>query len=85
MFLVTLVSNLGLMWVCVEMTTLASAFLVGFHTTKKAIEAAWKYVIICSVGIVLALIGVILFYYALNTGTGANDLFHERIQLSASK
>ncbi|HAF96081.1 MAG: hypothetical protein A2021_01640 [Elusimicrobia bacterium GWF2_52_66] len=74
MFLVTLVENLGLMWVCVEMTTLASAFLVGFHTTKKAIEAAWKYVIICSVGLVLALIGVILFYYALNTGTGAKTL-----------
>jgi len=70
MFLVTLAENLGLMWVYVETTTLASAFLVGFHTTKKAIEAAWKYVIICSVGLVLALLGVILFRYAQGGGTG---------------
>jgi hydrogenase-4 component F len=83
MFLVTLVENLGLMWVCVEMTTLASAFLVGFHTTKKAIEAAWKYVIICSVGLVLALVGVILFYYALNTGTGAKTLDWNEMLLHA--
>jgi len=84
MFLVTLVENLGLMWVCVEMTTLASAFLVGFHTTKKAIEAAWKYVIICSVGIVLALIGVILFYYALNAGAGGKTLNWDEMLLRAA-
>ena len=56
--------NLGLLWVSIEMTTLASAFLVGFYNNKKSVEAAWKYIIICSVGISLALLGTILLYYA---------------------
>ncbi|MDD5131267.1 MAG: hydrogenase 4 subunit F [bacterium] len=64
MFLVPLVNNLGLMWVAIEMTTLVSAFLVGFYNTKKSVEAAWKYIIICSAGIIFALLGTILFSYA---------------------
>ncbi len=64
MFLVPAVDNLGLLWVAVEMTTLVSAFLVGFYNTKKSVEAAWKYIIICSVGIIFALLGTILFSYA---------------------
>lgn len=64
MFLVPAVDNLGLLWVAVEMTTLISAFLVGFYNTKKSVEAAWKYIIICSVGIIFALLGTILFSYA---------------------
>lgn len=58
------VNNMGMMWVAIEMTTLISAFLVGFYNNKRSIEAAWKYIIICSVGIALALLGTILFYYA---------------------
>ncbi|MDD5109004.1 MAG: proton-conducting transporter membrane subunit [Candidatus Omnitrophica bacterium] len=64
MFLVPAVNNLGILWVAVEMTTLISAFLVGFYNTKKSVEAAWKYIIICSVGIIFALLGTILFSYA---------------------
>ncbi len=45
------VDNLGLLWVGVEATTLASALLVGFYRTKAALEAAWKYLILCTVGI----------------------------------
>ncbi|NLM21207.1 MAG: hydrogenase 4 subunit F [Peptococcaceae bacterium] len=56
------VNNLGLMWIAIEATTLASAFLVGFDNNKYALEAAWKYVIICSVGIAIAFLGIILFY-----------------------
>ncbi len=67
MYLVTVLNNMGLVWVAVEMTTLVSAFLVGFHNDKTSIEAAWKYIIICSVGITLALFGTILFYYAMST------------------
>lgn len=63
----TMVNNLGLVWVAIEITTLVSAFLVGFYNTKRSIEAAWKYIIICSVGISLALLGTILFYYAAST------------------
>ncbi len=64
MFFVPAVNNLGMMWVAIEMTTLISAFLVGFYNNKESVEAAWKYIIICSVGIIFALLGTILFSYA---------------------
>ena len=64
MFLVPMVTNLAMVWIAIEMTTLTSAFLVGFYNTKASIEAAWKYIIICSVGIIFALFGTIIFYYA---------------------
>lgn len=53
------VKNMGIMWIAIEATTLASVFLVGLHGDKPALEAAWKYIIICSVGITLALMGII--------------------------
>jgi hydrogenase-4 component F len=85
MLLVTVVNNLGLMWVAIEMTTLISAFLVGFHNTKNAVEAAWKYIIICSVGIVLALLGTILFSYAFLFSTGLKSLNWTEIMVFAGK
>ncbi|MGM9993119.1 MAG: proton-conducting transporter membrane subunit [Candidatus Avigastranaerophilus sp.] len=53
-------TNLGITWVFIEATTLASAYLIYFHKTKHSIEAAWKYVFICSIGIALAFVGIIL-------------------------
>lgn len=70
MYFVTVVNNLGMLWVAIEMTTLVSAFLVGFYNNKRSIEAAWKYIIICSVGITLALLGTILFYYTASRDGG---------------
>lgn len=64
MVLALTTQNMGLMWIAVEATTLASAFLVGFYNNKKSIEAAWKYIIICSVGIAFALLGIIFLYYS---------------------
>jgi len=64
MFCVPAVNNLGMLWVAIEMTTLISAFLVGFYNSKESVEAAWKYIIICSVGIAFALLGTILYSYA---------------------
>jgi hydrogenase-4 component F len=64
MFFVPAMNNLGMLWVAIEMTTLISAFLVGFYNKKESVEAAWKYIIICSVGIIFALLGTILFSYA---------------------
>ncbi len=64
MILTTITQNIGVMWISIEATTLASAFLVGFYNNKKSIEAAWKYIIICSVGISFALIGIVLLYYS---------------------
>lgn len=63
--IVTIISqNLGVMWIAIEATTLASAFLVGFYNNRKSIEAAWKYIIVCSVGIAFALLGIVLVYYS---------------------
>ncbi len=63
MFVAAMVDNLGHLWVAIEMTTLASTFLVGFYNNKTSVEAAWKYLIICSVGITIALLGTVLLYY----------------------
>lgn len=73
MLAVLVVENLGLMWVGVEATTLATTLLVAFYFNRSALEAAWKYVMVCNVGILFALLGTILLYYAqLNAGaTGA--------------
>jgi hydrogenase-4 component F len=62
MLLVPLVDNLGVMWVAVESTTLASVLLVTFYRQKTSFEAGWKYIIIGSVGISLALFGTIITY-----------------------
>ncbi len=65
-------SNLGLMWVFAEATTLTSVYLIYMSGTKASLEAAWKYLFICSIGIALAFVGVIF----LSIGTGnLNSLF----------
>ena len=70
MFGVVVVNNLGLMWVAIEATTLVSALLVAFKFTRTSLEAAWKYVMVCTVGICLALLGTILVYYIQLTCVG---------------
>ena len=62
MIAVCIVSSFGMMWIAVEATTLVSAFLVGFYKKGPSTEAAWKYLLICTVGITLALVGIILIY-----------------------
>ncbi len=64
MLLAVLAANLGVMWVAVEATTIATTFLVGHRRTDRALEASWKYVVICSVGIALAFLGTVLLYFA---------------------
>ena len=59
---VCLSSNLGLLWIMMEATTLASALLVGFYNTEGGVEAGWKYLIVCTVGIAFALFGTIILY-----------------------
>ena len=70
-------NNLGLSWVLVEATTLASAYLIYFSKTKTSIEAAWKYVFICSIGIALAFVGIILLTIA--TGDLSSLNFYDLI------
>ncbi len=69
MSLAVLSDNLGVMWVAVEATTIATAFLVGQRGTRKAIEAAWKYVVLGSVGVAIAFLGIVLIYAATPSGT----------------
>jgi hydrogenase-4 component F len=66
MLLVTMANNLAIMWIGIEATTIVSALLIGlgFHKRPLAIEAAWKYIILCTVGITFALLGIFIAYYA---------------------
>lgn len=64
MNLALVANNIGLMWVAIELATLTTVIMVGIYRTDAAIEAAWKYFILGSVGIALALFGTILVYMA---------------------
>lgn len=63
--------SLPMMWVAVELTTLFSAPLIAYHRTRGSVEAMWKYLLICSCGIGLALFGTMLFMHAQTTGNVA--------------
>jgi len=64
MNLALVANNIGLMWVAIEFATLTTVLMVGIYRTHEALEAAWKYFILGSVGIALALFGTILVYMA---------------------
>jgi hydrogenase-4 component F len=70
MLLVVLADNLGVMWVAVEGTALSSVLLVALYNRKTSLEAAWKYVMLGSLGLVLALFGTIITYAAAVGQTG---------------
>jgi hydrogenase-4 component F len=74
MLLVALANNLGVLWVAIEGTTLASVFLVTFYGRETSLEAAWKYAIIGGVGLSMALFGTILTYYAAHRFAGIETL-----------
>lgn len=64
-------THIGVLWIAIEGTTLASAPLIYYRQNKRSLEAAWKYLLICSVGIAIALLGI--FFVAASTrGTGAD-------------
>ena len=65
MTLATTAQDFGMLWVAVEASTLASAPLVNYHRTANSLEAMWKYLLICSLGIGLALFGTMLLYVAI--------------------
>ena len=74
MILVCVVRSMGILWIAIEATTLISAFLVGFYRNESSTEASWKYLMICSVGITLALVGITLMYASLTAGGGEGAL-----------
>ena len=76
MLLALTTDNLGILWVAVEGATLATVLLVSLYRTPAAIEAAWKYFILCGVGIAQALFGTVALYFAAQhvLPAGANGL-----------
>ncbi len=64
MYLVLTTNNMGILWVAMEAATLATVLLVSLYRTPESIEAAWKYFILCGVGIAQAMFGTVLLYYA---------------------
>lgn len=76
MLLVLLTNNMGIMWVAMEAATLATVLLVSLYRTPASLEAAWKYFILCGVGLALAMFGTILLYFAAEKilGAGGNAL-----------
>ena len=72
MLMALLTNNMGLLWVAMEAATLSTVLLVSLYKTKASLEAAWKYFILCGVGIAQALFGTILLYFA-----AARTLGHE--------
>jgi hydrogenase-4 component F len=83
MTLVTLSHHLGLMWVGMEATTLTTAPLLFFNHNARSLEATWKYLLICSVGIALALLGsFFLAYSSLHENLGSTLLFDDLVKLA---
>jgi len=64
LLLVSVSNNLGIMWIAVELTTLASVFLVTFHDRDTSLEAAWKFLVLGSLGLGFALLGTVLLFAA---------------------
>ncbi len=71
MLLSLLTNNVGVLWIAMELATLSTVLLVSLYRTPSAIEAAWKYFILCGVGIALALFGTVLLYFAAEKVLGA--------------
>ncbi len=88
MLLALLTNNFGIMWIATELATLSTVLLISLYRTPSSIEAAWKYFILCGVGIALALFGTVLLYFAsefiFGEGEGAllwTNLYNVRGQL----
>lgn len=74
MLLALLTNNLGILWVAMEAATLSTVLLVSLYRTRASVEAAWKYFILCGVGIAQALFGTILLYLAAEKVGGAGGM-----------
>ncbi len=74
MLLALTTNNMGLLWVAMEAATLSTVLLVSLYRTKASLEAAWKYFILCGVGIALALFGTVLLYLAAERVLGASGM-----------
>ncbi len=76
-------SQVALVWIAVELTTLLSVFLVSFESTPEALEAAWKYVVLTGMGAALALFGILLLYWGLNLSSPGAFTWNHLVAASA--
>ncbi len=74
MLLALTTNNMGILWVAMEAATLSTVLLVSLYRTAASLEAAWKYFILCGVGIALALFGTVLLYFAAERVLGAEGM-----------
>jgi hydrogenase-4 component F len=83
--LVSMSNNLGILWIAVELTTLASVFLVTFHDRDTSLEAAWKFLMLGSLGLAFALLGTVLLFASGqgHLGEGMDALHWTRLMQSA--
>jgi len=84
MSLVPFIQHIGIIWVIMEATTLSSGPLIYFNRTSRSIEAAWKYLMICSVGIALALLGTFFLAYSAIKLDDSNPLLFPNLVKSAN-
>ncbi len=73
MLVTVLADNLGVLWIAMEGTTISSAILVGFQRDRYALEAAWKYIIVTTIGISFGLFGTVLIYAAASHAQGGES------------
>ncbi len=85
MSMVALADHLIVLWIAIEATTLMSAPLIFLHRSKSALEATWKYVLICSVGIALALLGCFFIVLAMDIGNVEVPITFSSLSLVASQ
>jgi len=87
MLLCLLTNNVGVLWIAMELATLSTVLLVSLYRTPTAIEAAWKYFILCGVGISQALFGTVLLYFAAEKvlGEGGEALLWTNLIQSSGK
>ena len=87
MLLCLLTNNIGVLWIAMELATLSTVLLVSLYRTPTAIEAAWKYFILCGVGIAQALFGTVLLYFAAEKvlGEGGEALLWTNLIQSSGK
>jgi len=76
-------SELGLVWIFVELTTLLSVLLVSYEQTAEAVEAAWKYMVLTLIGATVAVLGVLILFWALHTA-GSTDFTWSGLRMHAA-
>jgi hydrogenase-4 component F len=72
MFLAAIMNNIAVYWVCIDLTTIVSTFLVCFKRSKESVEASWKYLVIVIAGLCLALLGIIFFEWGGSLAAGSH-------------